>query len=187
MATAFPGREPPPLGLVDLSPLPRAIGARRRAQRRRKRWPRDMRNASAATAAGDLVLRLSDRELLVMTAPGSDGEAVRALDVAIPGAGAWPVPRRDSHCAFTLRGDAAVDRHKLCGVDLRPTAFPAAAIAQTSVARSAAVVCRPPDSDGRGYLLLADSASAIWFWDVLLDAMAEFDGGPLGLGELGKA
>ncbi len=35
-----------------------------------------------------------------------------------------------------------------------------------------------------GYHLLFDSASAVYLWRVLLDAMAEFDGAPVGRGAL---
>ena len=188
VAVAYPARAVPPLGLADLSPLPRtgAKGPRALDWMREQGWPVPAdNNTAAATAAGDLVLRLGDRELLVMAAPGGDGEAVRQLDAAIPGGGAWQVPRRDSHCAFALRGDDAVAcLNKLCGIDLRPAAFPAGSIAQTSVARLNAVVCRPPEGAGQGFHLLADSASAIWLWDVLLDAMAEYDGGPIGVRDL---
>ena len=38
---------------------------------------------------------------------------------------------------------------------------------------------RPPD-----FYLLADSASGDYLWDCLLDAMMEFEGGPVGLAAL---
>lgn len=191
VATGFPGREAPPLGLCDLSPLPRTgiRGPRALQWVREQGWPvPEVNNTAGATAAGDLVLRLGDRELLVTAAPYGDGEAVRTLEAAVPGTGAWGVPRRDSHCSFALCGSAAVScLHKLCGVDLRAHAFPPGSVAQTSVARLNAIVCRPPgDSEGRCFHLLADSAAALWLWDVLLDAMAGLGGGPLGLYERGK-
>jgi sarcosine oxidase subunit gamma len=34
------------------------------------------------------------------------------------------------------------------------------------------------------YHVLADSASAPYLWDCLIDAMAEFGGGPVGVDEL---
>ena len=191
VARAFPARETPALGLADLSPLPRTgvKGPRALDWIGEQGWPiPEANNLARATPSGDGVLRLGDREALVAAAPAGDGEAVRALEAAIPGDGAWHVPRRDSHFAFALQGEAAVAcLAKLCGVDLRPARFPAGSVAQTSVARLNAVVCRPPSDDGdtaRRFDLYGDSASAIWFWDVLLDAMAEFGGGPLGLDEL---
>lgn len=188
VAAAFPGRPTPPLGLADLSPLPRTgvKGSRALAWMKTQGWPvPEANNSAVATADGDLVLRLGDRELLVLASPAGDGEAVRALETAIPGDGAWHVPRRDSHCAFALQGEADVAcLQKLCGVDLRPARFPAGTVAQTSVARLNAVVCRAPDDRARTFHLLADSASALWLWDVLVDAMAELDGGPIGVGQL---
>ena len=189
VAVTFPGNPAPPLGLADLSPLPRTgvKGPRALAWLAEQGWPVPAAaNEAAATDADDLVLRLGDREALVLAAPGGSGKAVRDLEAAIPGAGAWHVPRRDSHCSFLLQGEEAVPcLAKLCGVDLRPAHFRAGAIAQTSVARLNAVVCRPPrDTNGRSFHVLADSASATWFWDTLLDAMAEFGGAPLGIDDL---
>ena len=70
---------------------------------------------------------------------------------------------------------------KLCGVDLRVDHFPDLAIAQTSVARSNAIVIRDDLGATPTFHLLGDSASAAYMWDVLLDAMAEFEGAPVGL------
>jgi len=70
---------------------------------------------------------------------------------------------------------------KLCAVDLRAEAFPLGRVAQTSIARMNGVIVR----DDRGgvplYHLLADCAAVEYLWDCLLDAMAEFDGAPVGL------
>jgi sarcosine oxidase subunit gamma len=189
VAVGFPGRATPALGLADLSPLPRTgvRGHRALAWLDEQGWPVPGRNNEAvATGAGDLVLRLGDAEALVAAAPAGDGTAVRTLAQAIPGSGAWHVPRGESHCAFALHGDDAVAcLAKLCGIDLRPRQFPAGAIAQTSVARLNTIVCRPPsDAQGRTFHLFADSAAALWFWDVLADAAAEFGGGPLGVRDL---
>jgi len=142
-------------------------------------------NMAARHEDGSLVLRLGDNEMLVLCDPLGEDGAVRALEAAIPGGGAWQVPRRDSHCWFLLEGEAAVAcLAKLCGVDLRPGHFPPGTIAQTSVARLNAVVCRDPASAGPAFHLLADSASAIWFHGALLDAMQEFGGHPAGLDRL---
>lgn len=189
VAVGFPGRAAPALGLADLSPLPRTgvRGRRALAWLDEQGWPvPEENNQALASADGDLVLRLGDSEALVAAAPAGDGAAVRELERSIPGDGAWHVPRADSHCAFALHGAEAVAcLAKLCGVDLRPRHFPAGAIAQTSVARINTIVCRPPaDEHGHTFHLLADSASALWFWDVLLDAMNEFGGGPIGVRDL---
>ena len=94
----------------------------------------------------------------------------------------YPVPRRDSHAWFLLTGaEAAALFAKLCAVDLRPAKFAHLSVAQTSVARLSAIVIRDDQGGTPAYHLLADSASAEYLWDVLLDAMAEFDGRAVGL------
>jgi sarcosine oxidase subunit gamma len=187
IAASYPRAEPPPLGLIDLSPLPRTgiKGPAALAWLRDQGWPvPEADNQAVASDTGAQVLRLGPREVVVLAALGGDAESVRTLQGAIPGGGAWAVPRRDSHAWFALEGEPASDcLAKLCGVDLRPAHFPPGAIAQTSVARITAVVCRDTSAAGSTFHLLADSASALWFWDTLLDAMAEYDGGPLGLDE----
>ena len=93
-----------------------------------------------------------------------------------------PMPRDESHCWFTVTGEQAPAMlAKLCGVDLRPAKFAAGQIAQTSVAKINAIVIRCPAGEVVAYHLLADSASAEYFWACLIDAMAEFDGKPIGL------
>ncbi len=187
VAVRYPHTDAPALGLMDLSPLARTgvKGPNALACLEEQGWPVPARNnAASPTSAGGLVLRLGDREALVLPPIGGGDADIRGLDAAIPGAGAWHVPRRDSHAWFALRGADAVDcLAKLCGVDLRERSFEPGAIAQTSVARITAVVCRDPGSTTPMFHLLADSASAIWFWDALLDAMQEFGGAPLGIDE----
>jgi len=188
IASRIRGGEDAPLALVDLSPLMRTgiKGPRARAWLDESEWPvPEANNTAARHASGALVLRLGDNELLILCDPRDPDRTVQELEAAIPGAGAWSVPRRDSYCWFLLHGKAAVDcLAKLCGVDLRGTAFPPGAVAQTSVARLNAIVCRDPESAVPAFHLLADSASSIWFWDALLDAMAEFGGAPAGLERL---
>ena len=189
VATAFPAAAAPALGLADLSPLPRTgiKGPRAIAWLGEQGWPVPQANNAAELAdSGNLVLRLGDRELVVAATAEPGCNAVLELEASIAGGGAWHVPRRDSNCAFLLRGPDAVDcLAKLCGVDLRTEHFPPGSIAQTSVARINAIVCRDFGHEVPTFLLLADCTSAIWFWDTLLDAMSEFDGGPLGLRERG--
>jgi sarcosine oxidase subunit gamma len=92
------------------------------------------------------------------------------------------LPRRHSHFWFLVSGERAAQMFaKLCGVDLRPGKFADGAIAQTSFARMNAVVIRDDRGGALAYHLLGDSASAAYLWDCLIDAMAEFDGKPVGL------
>ncbi len=188
VASRIPGDDELPLALIDLSPLMRTgiKGPRARAYLEEREWPvPETNNTAVRNGAGALVLRLGDNELLVLSDPHGDDGPVRELDAGMPGAGAWRVPRRDSHCWFGLHGDAAVEcLAKLCGVDLRPPAFAPGTIAQTSVARLNAIVCRDPATAKPAFHLLADGPSAPWFHDALLDAMGEFGGGAAGLQRL---
>lgn len=187
VASRIPGDDELPLALVDLSPLMRTgvKGPKAREYVAGRDWPvPGVNNTTARHTSGALVLRLGDNELLVLSDPRTDDAAVRELEAAIPGAGVWHAPRRDSHCWFLLRGETAVDcLAKLCGVNLRDAAFPPGSIAQTSVARLNAIVCRDPGG-APAFHLLADSGSTSWFRDVLLDAMEEFGGGAAGLERL---
>ncbi len=180
------------LGLADLSPLPRtglkgagtiefltaqglAIGPDN--------------NVAYLQPGGGLAARLAPSEIFFLDGLDGEGKVVAELE------GAWhwgeerprrpigyPMPRDESHCWFTITGEQAPAMlAKLCGVDLRPAKFAAGQIAQTSVAKISAIVIRCPAGEVPAYHLLADSASAEYFWTCLSDAMAEFDGKPIGL------
>ena len=63
-------------------------------------------------------------------------------------------------------------------------AYVPGALAQTSIARLNGIVARADLGETLAYHLLADSASASYLWAVLTDAMAEFEGRPVGLAAL---
>jgi sarcosine oxidase subunit gamma len=65
---------------------------------------------------------------------------------------------------------------KLCGVDLAADQFANGAAAQTSVARLWAIVIRHDIAETISFSILAESASAEYLWDCLIDAMTEFSG-----------
>ncbi len=141
-----------------------------------------------ATRLGDagLTCRLADNEALIL----SDAGAVDRLDAACaretPG-GCYTMPRADSHAWFRIAGrDGARMLAKLCGVDLRPRSFNDLEIAQTIVARLSAIVVRDDIGATLAYHLLADSASALYLWDCVVEAMAEFDGAVVGAEALGE-
>ena len=73
---------------------------------------------------------------------------------------------------------------KICGVDLRPVHCPIGTIAQTSVAKMSAIVIRADLGGTLAYHLLSDIASADYLWTCLEDAIAEHDGGIVGLAAL---
>jgi sarcosine oxidase subunit gamma len=181
------------LGLADLSPVPRT-GFKGAGT---VEWLTGQgveviaeSNRAARQSGGDLAARLAPGEVLALGALGAEADGLpAALEAAwaaeplppeVPRG--FPVPRRDSHAWFLVSGsEAATMFAKLCGVDLRPAKFPDLAIAQTSVARISAIVVRDDRGGTLAYHLLADSASAEYLWDCLLDAMAEFEGRSVGL------
>lgn len=145
----------------------------------------DTPNRAAVQVDGSLLARLSAGEFLLLSRPGDDVGLVERLDSAWSwdsGAGlCFPLPRQDSHAWFHLRGESVPQMlAKLCGVDLRRHVFADGAVAQTSVARLNAILIRQGDD----VHLLADSASAEYLWDCLVDAMAEFGGSVAGANHL---
>ncbi len=189
VATRVPGENPAaPVVLRDLSPLPRAgfKGAEtaRWLAAQGLQFP-GAHNWATAQPDGALLARLSPGEFLLLGRIDGEPCAVERLQAAWSweaGAGmCFPVPRQDSHAWLHLGGpEAPGTMAKLCGVDLRPHRFPAGSIAQTSVARLNAIVI----AHAGGFHLLADSASAEYFWECLADAMIEFGGSVAGTASL---
>ncbi|MDX1424537.1 MAG: hypothetical protein R3322_15435 [Kiloniellales bacterium] len=183
------------LGLADLSPLPRlgvkGPGTADWLAGLGVRIPQQS-NQATRQAGGALAARLAPAELLLLGGLAGDPAPLDAVAAAWRAEPHAPVPlqsprgyllpRRHSHFWFLVSGERAAQMFaKLCGVDLRPGKFADGAIAQTSLARMNAVVIRDDRGGALAYHLLGDSASAAYLWDCLTDAMAEFDGRPVGL------
>ena len=176
------------LGLADLSPLPRAglrgPGAREWLTAQGVELP-DEPNQARAQPDGAIAVTRSWTEVLVLGAiQGADSLCAR-LDA---GAGdahrarAYPLPRFDGLFWFALTGASAAGcLAKLCGVDMRESAFPVCSVAQTSLARLSAVIVRVDAGATPLFHLLGDSASAEYAWTSLLDALQEVGGKPVGL------
>jgi sarcosine oxidase, subunit gamma len=179
---------PAGLALVDLSPLPRTGFKGRGALAwleaqgvRLEPTP----NRAFAQAGGSLALVLAATEALVLGPLDGDATGVARLEDAWTlesAPGCYLMPRRDSHFWFALAGRAVPAMlAKLCGVDLRPKAFPAGSIAQTSVARTSAIVALATTTPVPLFHCLGDSAQAGYMLAVLEDAMAEHGGRLAGL------
>ena len=175
------------LGLCDLSPLPR-VGFKGPAA---LDWLRSRRvgglardNWADVQPSGALAARLAPTEALILSSlTGREVLCARleaALD-ATPRPGCYKAMRRDGNFHFLLGGGHAADAMAtLCAVDLRARAFPAGSVAQTSVARMSMIVIGVALGEVPAFHLLGDSASAAYAWGVLVDAMAEFEGIPVG-------
>lgn len=177
------------LGLADLSPLPRTgfKGPDAIAWLRRQGLTIGDENNRAWVQGqphDPVVARLADTEALILgDTAGKVGLCARLernYATARP-ARCYHVPRRDGSAWFAVTGEHAGSMFaKLCGVDLRHHKFPTGSIAQTSLARMNVVAIRSDFGDTPVVFLLFDSASADYLWRCLKDAMAEFDGAPVG-------
>jgi sarcosine oxidase subunit gamma len=146
-------------------------------------------NKGHLQSGGELALRLAPTEILLVDALAGTG----TLPTRLNATWSWgqerprkligyPMPRSESHFWFAVTGAQAPSMFaKICGVDLRPQKFAPGAIAQTSVAKMSAIIVRHDAGTVPGFYLLADSASAEYMWACVVDAMAEFGGGPIGL------
>ncbi len=175
------------LGLADLSPLPRigfkGAGTAAWLAAQGVAVPEEC-NQACRQADDSLAGRLAPAEVLLLGDLQGTGTLVHGTSEAWLAGGSargYPVPRQDSHAWFLVPGARAAEMFaKLCGVDLRPAKFAPNRIAQTLVAGLAAIVVRDDHGGVPAYHLLADSASAEYLWDCLVDAMAEFDGRAVG-------
>lgn len=177
------------LGLADLSPLRRTGFKGREAiewLRRQGLTIGDENNRVwvQGQSHDPIVARLADTEALILgdTAAkvGLCARLERNYATERP-ARCYLVPRRDGSAWFAVTGEHAGSMFaKLCGVDLRHHKFPTGSVAQTSLARMNVIVIRSDFGDTPVFFLLFDSASADYLWACTKDAMAEFDGAPVG-------
>ncbi len=176
------------LGLADLTPLPR-IGF--------KGWNiapwlaghgvemGEASNWAYAQADGTRIARLAPGEALVLAGRSGAGPLIATLDQAWSMAeadGCFRVARDETSCWLLLSGAHAPSMlAKVCAVDMRTHVVAPDAIAQTNVARLNVIVIRGDLGQVPAFDLITDIASAVYLWGALLDAMAEYDGAPVGL------
>ena len=176
------------MGLADLSPLPR-VGYKGRGA---LDWAREHgviidqnNNVAARQEGGGWAARLADSEVVVIDDLSGAGALVHRIESewSMDNAdGGYLVNRQGANFWFTVTGEHAAEMlAKICGVDLRPGKFALGAIAQTSAARTNCIVIRADLGDTLAWHMMGDSASAEYQWECVLDAMAEFDGRPVGI------
>jgi sarcosine oxidase subunit gamma len=175
------------LAVVDLSPLPRigfkGPGTLAAMQARgvvvgsqfNRAYRQPDTSLCLALGPGEVLLLGALRELTNAFAAMEDGWRIEDEDT-------YPLPRRDSHAWLAFTGDRAPEAFaKICGVDLRFKCFDDLCVAQTSVAKTNAIVVRADIDDAPVYHLLFDCASAAYMLSCVLDAAAEFGGRLSGL------
>ena len=176
------------LGLADLTPFPRigfkgwnigpwlAGAGARMGEASNRAYPQ---------ADGTRIARLAPGEALVLADRSGAGPSIETLGRAWSMAeadGCFRVARDETSCWLLLTGANAPSMlAKVCAVDLRPQVFAPDAIAQTNVARLNVIAIRSDIGGVPAFDLITDVASAVYLWGALLDAMAEYDGAPVGL------
>ncbi len=179
------------LAIADLSTLPRTgfkgAGAPGWLEAQGIQLPSRV-NQSRLNEDGDLIARLSSTEFLILADLVMNPEAAwlrqERLGREAPD-GVYFLPRADSHFWFAISGAYAPSTlAKLCGVDLRTHKFSEREVAQTSLARSNAIILRRDFTTTPGFYILGDVSLTEYLWDSLLDAMLEFDGQPVGIAAL---
>ncbi|AGN82777.1 sarcosine oxidase [Pseudomonas sp. GD03651] len=136
---------------------------------------------------GGWVARLSQTEYLLLGSLADKGARVAGAEAewVQDAQRNYLLPRQDSHAWLQLSGAlGSAVMAKLCAVDLRAEAFPAGAVAQTSVARINVIVVNVGSDERPTLQLLFDRASRVYMRAAMLDAMNEFDGGLIELGAL---
>ncbi len=149
-------------------------------------------NKAYLQAGGELAARLAPTEIFLLDSLQGTGQLIGKLNNAWQWAPAaprpqqgYPTPRQDSHGWFMVTGEKSAEMFaKICGVDLRPKHCPVGTIAQTSIAKMSGIIIRADLGSTLAYHLLADIASAEYLWTCLEDAIAEYDGGIVGLAAL---
>jgi sarcosine oxidase subunit gamma len=183
------------LGLADLSPLPRTgfkgSGAVEWLEAQGLAIGTES-NRGYRQPAGEVALRLAPTEIFLIDSLTATGVSIDRLNQAWSWGAerprkliGYPMPRADSHGWFALSGKRVPEMFaKICGIDLRLDKFENGRIAQTSIAKMSGIILRQDRGELPLFHLLADSASADYLWDCLVDAMAEFRGAPVGLAAL---
>ena len=136
-------------------------------------------NQAVTQPDGSHVARLSQTEYLILGSLRDRGERIADEEARweLDHLANYLLPREDSHAWLQLSGvHTAEVMAKLCGVDLRSTAFAQGAVAQTSAARINVIVINVSAESHPIFHILCDRASLEYFKGALMDAMAEFNG-----------
>ena len=144
----------------------------------------DVPNCAVQQVDGSWVVRLSATEYFLLGSLNDFGERISQLENgwAMDDRANYLLPRQDSHAWLQLTGNtAAWVMAKLCAVDLSSEVFAVGQVAQTSVARVNAIVINVSDAQTQKFNILCDRAAALYLWEVLQDAIAEFDGKVVGI------
>lgn len=130
------------------------------------------------------IVRLSATEYLLVGGLDDFGEKIIDLEKnwVMDGRLNYLLPRQDSHACLQITGPSiALIMAKLCAVDLSEEAFLRGQVAQTSVARINAIVMNVSDEVAAKFNILCDRTISLYLWEVLEDAIYEFNGQVVGI------
>lgn len=137
----------------------------------------DAPNHATPQADGSWVARLSQTEYLLLGSPKDQGQRIADEEARweLDHRANYLLPRQDSHACVLLSGGVIGQvMAKLCGVDLSHLAFKPGAVAQTSVARTNAIIIHTGTVELPAFHILWDRASKEYFEGALEDALEEF-------------
>lgn len=169
------------LAITDLSPLPR-LGFKGRetiaAMQKRDIAVEATPNRAFRQPDGGLCLVLAPGEVILLSPLAGDNGKLQTLHDSWrldDGERTYPLLRGDSHAWFVVTGTKSPEMFaKICGIDFSLNKFADLSIAQTSVAKISAIVTRADLGATPAFHILADTASALYFFDCLTDAAQEF-------------
>lgn len=167
------------LWLHDLSLATRSgvRGVQAREWLKSESLPHELQPNTIETASNNrLVMALSTREFWLLDPDNLSQGTEPKFERREPGV--WPLYNQNSHAWLVLSGEPRADMlAKLCGVDLRPKAFPLGSVAQTQMALVSTVIAHHLWRDEPVFSLFTDQSLADFAWQALQDAMAEFNTG----------
>ncbi|MCG9494191.1 sarcosine oxidase [Acinetobacter pittii] len=144
----------------------------------------DAPNFALQQADGSWVACLSATEYFLLGSLIDFGERISQIenDWTMDDRANYLLPRQDSHAWLQLTGNTVARvMAKVCAVDLSSEVFAVGQVVQTSVARVNAIVINVSDAQIQKFNILCDRAAALYVWEVLQDAIAEFDGKAVGI------
>lgn len=136
---------------------------------------------------GGHLVRLRPDLFYLSTPPGREAELQMTLTNTIAALGLFVTVTDLTHglADLCLIGPASAKvLSQLCGLDLRPAAFPDLAGKQTSVARTRQLIRRRDFGPLPSYSLAGDQSVAAYLWQALTSAGREYDLRPVGVDAL---
>lgn len=177
-----------PLSLVDRSRAPYAgLKGPRAAEWIAQHTLLPGNNQALLTECGQLLLQLAPEEFL-LCCPDEDRTAEASSPLAFPAfelsgdvePGLVPVPRSDMNAWMSLEEtggqDAAAQRlATLCAIDFREPHFPSLRLAQTSLARTNAIILKQDIETSAGLVrrfhIFADWSTSSYLWRAIAEAL----------------